>query len=68
MSVTLVTLYACKCFTILLIGDKIHRHLRRLTEYWPVLPARLQEIVVPMATALLAVTKADKNYLGIGST
>jgi hypothetical protein len=39
-----------------------------LTEYWPVLPVMLQEIVVPMAIALLAVTKADKNYLGIGST
>jgi len=68
MWVTTVTLYPHKRFTILLIGGKIHRHLKRLTEYWPVLPVMLQEIVVPMAIALLAVTKADKYYLGMGST
>jgi hypothetical protein len=47
--------------TTLLIGGKIHRHLRILNKYWPVLPARLQEIVVSVATAPLAVTKTDKK-------
>jgi hypothetical protein len=47
--------------TTLLIGGKSHRHLRILNKYWPVLPARLQEIVVSVATAPLAVTKADKK-------